>query len=86
VTVPFPLPDPPPVTVIHDVALLAAVHAQPVCVVTAIDPVDALEPTDVPVGEIVKLHGTPDWVIVKVWPATVTVPEREAVLVFAATL
>ena len=36
-TVPFPVPDVPPVNVIHG-ALLAAVHAQPVPVVIVTDP------------------------------------------------
>jgi hypothetical protein len=85
-TVPLPLPGVPPVTVIHDVALLVAVHEQPACVATLIVPVVAPGATDAPVGEIVKLHGTPAWLTVNVWPATVTVPERGAVLVFAATL
>jgi hypothetical protein len=58
-TVPLPLPDPPLVTVIQEVALLVAVHEQPACVVTPIVPVPAPEATEAPVGEIVNVQGTP---------------------------
>jgi hypothetical protein len=81
----LPLPGVPLVTVIHEV-LLVAVHEQPVCEVTAIVPVPDPGATDAPVGEIEKLHGTPAWLTVNVWPATVIVPERPAVPGFAATL
>jgi hypothetical protein len=58
-TLPLPLPGVPPLTVIQDVALLAAVHEQPACVVTVIVPVAPAGAVDAPVGEIVKVHGTP---------------------------
>jgi hypothetical protein len=45
VTVPFPLPDAPPVIEIHD-AFDAAVHAQPLPAVTATDPLPPLASTD----------------------------------------
>jgi len=70
--VPLPLPLAPEVTVIQ-AALLAAVHAQPVAVVTLTEP----EP---PLAVKVWLAGLmvneqPElWVTVKVWPATVIVP------------
>jgi len=43
VTVPFPLPD-DPVEIVTNVALLAAVHVQPVPAVTATDPVPPAAP------------------------------------------
>lgn len=50
-TVPFPEPLAPEVTVIQD-AELDAVHAHPVVVVTLTEPVDALDESDVALGEI----------------------------------
>jgi hypothetical protein len=82
----LPLPGVPLVTVIHAGVLVVAVQEQPACEVTVIEPVEAPDATDAPVGEIAKVHGTPAWLMVKVWPATVIVPERGVVLVFAATL
>ena len=68
-------------------ALLAAVQLQPVPAVTVTVPVAA---TDVvrldEVGAIVNVQGAPACVTVKVWPPIVIVPERDVVLVFAATL
>src|SRR5207244_7607218 len=52
VTLPLPEPDAPVVTVIH-VALLTAVHAQPVGAVTVVLPVPPPATTDWLVGEIV---------------------------------
>jgi len=74
----------PAVTVIQD-ALLVAVHAQPAVAVTVTvaDPPLAAGLADV--GDALKLHGNV-CVIVTVWPATVSVPVREVVPVFAATL
>ena len=82
----MPLPDTPAVTVSH-ASLLTAVQLQPVPAVTVTEPVVA---TDVlrfdEVGAMVKVHGAPAWVTVKVCPAIVRVPVREEVLVLAATL
>ena len=57
-TGPVPLPVPPLVIVIHD-ALLVAVHAQPVPVVTVVDPVPPAGAMVRLVGETVKLHDAP---------------------------
>jgi hypothetical protein len=84
-TDPLPLPEAPAVTVIH-AALLAAVHAQPVGIVTVIDPVPPAVATFCEVGAIVAVQTTPACVTVKVWPAAVSVPVREAVEVLAAML
>jgi hypothetical protein len=51
-TVPLPLPDAPAVTVNQLVLLLTAVHPQPACVVTFVDPAPPPATTDWPVGEI----------------------------------
>jgi hypothetical protein len=82
-TVPLPLPLPPLVTVIQ-VALLVAVHAQPVVVVTdtLAAPPAAVGLADV--GDAVKLQPAA-WLMVTVCPATVSVPVR-AGPVFAATV
>jgi hypothetical protein len=81
----LPLPDPPPVTVIHDVALLTAVHVQPVATVTAMLPVEAPDGAVAPVGEIEKVQGAAAWVIVNVCPPTVIEPVRGVTVVLAAT-
>jgi hypothetical protein len=57
-TVPFPLPSVPLVTVIHE-ALLVAVQVHPACEVTVIAPDAAPAAIVAPVGEIVNVHGTP---------------------------
>jgi hypothetical protein len=82
-----PLPDPlaPPVIVTHATALVA-VHAQPAAAVTATLPVDAVAATEALVGATLNVQGTPACVMVTVCPATVSVPVRGDVLVFAATL
>ncbi|HET7218196.1 MAG TPA: hypothetical protein VFJ02_09105 [Vicinamibacterales bacterium] len=84
-TEPLPLPVAPPVTVSH-VALLTALHEQPVGAETlaVLDPPLAL--TLRLVGEIEYVHPVPDCVTVKVWPAIVIVPLRWVVLVLAATV
>jgi hypothetical protein len=81
----LPLPVAPAVTVIQ-VAVLVAVHAQPVAAVTVTlaDAPDA--DTFAEVGAIVGAHDAPACVTVKVVPATVNVPVRLAVVVLAATL
>lgn len=84
-TCPFPVPLVPAVMVIHD-TLFDAVHAHPLPAVTVIVPFAAEAPIEVPVGEMVNVHGTgASWVTVNVRPAIVTVPVRWFVPVFAAT-
>jgi len=82
-TVPFPEPEAPLVTV-NQATELAAVQVHPAAVVTLTDPVDASEPDDTVVGEIVISH-VPACAMVTVWPAIVTVPVRDDAAVFAAT-
>ena len=80
------MPVPPALTVIH-VALLAAVHAQPVPAVTVTVPVTAAEVTLADAGEIVGLQGTATCcVTVNVMLPIVNVPVRDLFEVFAATL
>jgi hypothetical protein len=80
------LPVAPALTVIH-VALLVAVQAQPVPAVTVMVPVTAAEVTLADAGEIVGPHGTAACcVTVNVDPAIVSVPVRDVLAVFAATL
>jgi hypothetical protein len=67
-------------------ALLVAVHAQPLAAVTGITPEPPPATTSAATGEIVGTHGTPAWVTVKVLPPTVSVPVREALDVFGATV
>lgn len=55
VTVPFPLPAAPPVTVSH-VMLLTAVHVQPLMAVTLVDPAPPLDATAWLVDESVKVQ------------------------------
>ena len=81
----MPVPVAPALIVIQ-VALLVAVHAQPVTAVTVTVPVPAADVTLAEAGEIVGTHGTPACVTVKVLPPMVTVPLRPVVVVFAATL
>src|SRR5436190_1001854 len=84
VTVPGPVPLAPVVTVIQ-LALLVAVHVQPVCVVTfTVDVLPAAGSASV-VGATVNEHGAL-CVTVNVCPAIVRVPVRADVDVFAATL
>jgi hypothetical protein len=81
--VPFPVPLPPELIVIH-VALLVAVQPHPVPAVTA---TLAAPPADVAlgfVGDTPNAHAAA-WVTVTVCPATVIVPVRELVAVFVAT-
>lgn len=81
----MPVPVAPAVTVIQP-SLLIADHPHPAdaLTVTMLEPPDAAAVVDV--GESADTHATPAWVIVKVWPPIVSVPVRETVLVFAATL
>ena len=81
----MPLPVAPAVMVIH-VALLEAVQAQPVAAVTVTEPVPAADVTVADAEEIVGAHGVAACVTVNVLPAIVSVPVRDDVPVFAATL
>lgn len=81
---PLPLPLLPPVTVIHD-APLVAVHEQPELAVTPTLPLPPLEPNDADDDEIEYVQGAPLSVMVNVWPAIVSDPDRELVAVLAAT-
>jgi hypothetical protein len=83
--VPLPLPLAPAVTVIHE-TLLVAVHAQPVPAVTVTLPVPPADVRFCDVGDTLNVHGAPAWVTVTVVPATVNVPVRLAVDVFAAAV
>jgi hypothetical protein len=74
----------PAVTVIH-VALLVAVHVQPVCVVTFAVAVPPAPGSACVVGASVKVQGAL-CVTVNVCPAIVKVPVRADVVVFAATV
>jgi hypothetical protein len=65
-TVPFPLPLAPPVTVSQEVSLLTAVHEQPPDAVTAVDPVAAPATTDALVGAMLNVHGAAACVTVNV--------------------
>ena len=82
VTVPFPLPL-APLLIVSQAALLAAVQAHPLAAVTAVVDEPAAEVSERDVGDTPKLQLTPLWVTVTVWPATVSVPTRWAVDVFA---
>jgi hypothetical protein len=81
----LPLPGEPLVTVIH-AALLVAVQLHPVAAVTVIVPVPVVAGRLADDGEIVGEHVAPDWFTVKVLPPTETVPVRDVVPVFAATV
>lgn len=84
-TDPLPVPDAPLVTVSQPL-LLTAVHAHPAGAVT--DTVAVPPPEGMPcvVGAMVVEQLMPAWDTVKVLPATVTVPVRDAIEVFAAAL
>ena len=84
VTVPLPVPLAPAVTA-NQAVLVVAVHEQPDVVVTVRVPVPPAGAAFAEVGVTVKAQGAA-CVIVTVWPATVSVPVREVVPVFAATL
>jgi hypothetical protein len=73
------------VTVTHG-ALGVAVHVHPAGAVTPTLPDVAPAPIEVLVGESVNVQGIPAWVTVNVCPATVIVPERDRMLLFAAML
>ena len=64
-------------------ALLTAVHVQPLWVKTETLPLPPLPEKEAMVGEIEYVQTV--WVTVKVCPAMVSVPVREAALGFTAT-
>jgi hypothetical protein len=72
------------VTLIHD-AGLEAVHAQLADVVTVIVPVAPVAPRVSAAGLTVKAQA-PAWVTLNVFPAIVSVAERDELVVFAATV
>ena len=73
--------------IVIQASLLVAVQLQPEPAVTLTVPVVATDDVRFDeVGEIVKVHGAPACVTVKVCPPIVIVPVREVVLVLAATL
>ena len=84
-TVPFPLPDAPAVTVIHE-SLLTAVHAHDVVAVTVTEAAPPAEEADRLVGAMLKEHDAADWVTVNDLPPAVIVADRLAPAVLAATL
>ena len=79
------MPVAPLVTVIQ-LALLAAVQAQPDPAVTALLPVPPLAGNDALVGEALNVQAAAACVTVNVVPAIVNVPVRFVVAVCAATL
>jgi hypothetical protein len=81
--VPLSVPDPPLVTVIHDV-LLTPVQLHPLVVVTPVVNGPPAAVADCDVDDSVKLHAAL-CVTVSVWPAIVSVPVRGDVAVFAVT-
>jgi len=90
VTLPFPVPVAPFVTVSHG-ALAVAVHAQDGAdAVTVIEPESPCFLASCEFGEIVMLHagggGGADCVIVKVFPAATMAADRVAVVVLAVTV
>ena len=81
------MPDPvAPASIVIQLALLAAVQAQPLGEVTATVPLPEPYATLADEEAIVELHGVPACVTVKVLPPIVSVPVRGAVAVLAATL
>jgi hypothetical protein len=82
-TLPLPLPLAPLVIVTHEAPV--AVHGHPLAAVTATVPLPPAAVSDWLAGEMVYEHA-PACVTVKVLPATVSVPVRDVVAVFAATL
>jgi hypothetical protein len=81
----LPLPLAPAVIVIQ-AALLVDVHEQPLAAVTATLPVPPPATALAVVADSVGVQAAPAWVMVKVLPATVNVPERDALVVLAATV
>jgi len=68
------------------VAVVVAVQLHPVAALTVKLPVPALDVGLADVGETVGEQVAPDWLTVNVCPPTDTVPTRDVVAVFAATV
>lgn len=86
-TVPLPLSLGAVVMVSHDVALLTAVQAQPIGPVTFTAWLFAAPaPIENVSGLTPRLHSTPPWLTVTVWPATVSVALRLTVPLLAVKL
>lgn len=85
VTVPLPEPDAPVRTVIHD-ALDTADHAQPPGREMSTLPLAPAATMFCVAGVSVASQGAPAWVSTNDWPATVSVADRDALVLFAATL
>ncbi len=75
-----------PLVIVSQLAPLVAVQAHPAVVVTATLAVPPPLTMDCVVGVAVKTHAVPLWVTVTVRPATVSVPVRDDVEVFAAAV
>ena len=84
-TVPFPEPVAPAVTLSH-VSLLVAVHAHPVAAVTVTEAVPPAATAVDEDAEIVGAHGAPAWFTVKVLPPIVIVADLGVVVGLAVTL
>lgn len=80
----MPEPEAPVRTVIHE-TLETADHAQPPGIATSTLPLAPVAATFWVAGVSVASHGAPAWVRTKPCPATVSVADREALLLFAAT-
>ena len=82
-----PLPEPlAPLLMVSQAALLTAVQPQPPGAVTPVVEEPADEVSVAVVGDTPNVHAAPSCVTVTVWPATVSVPTRCAVDVFAVAL
>ena len=84
-TLPEPVPAAPLDTVTHE-AKLVAVQLHPEVVATLTVPLPPAADSDRLVGEIVYEQGIPAWLTENVGPPVVTVPVRETVPSFAATV
>jgi len=82
VTVPFPVPVAPLVTVNH-VALLEAVQLHPAGAVTVIGAVPPAVGMVRTVGDRVYVHAAPPWFTTTVCPAMISVALRDSAVVFA---
>lgn len=85
VTVPLPEPEAPVSTVIHE-APETAVQAQPEGTVTSTLASSPEAAMFCVAGESTASHAAPAWVMTNDCPATVSVVDRELLVVFAATL
>jgi len=81
----LPLPLLPPVTVIHEVALLAAVQLQPPATLTLTLPLPPPAAGLAFDGEMMYVH-TGGWLTVKVFPAIVMVPVLAEPVLLADTV